>query len=218
MKKVKLPETILTKIKGEILKPELKVRAEASAQGNIPSLSYQWVSSDEVEWVISNPTQQILYTAIWRNGYIFGSAFTEVYIRNGLTKIWTDPSQSTTDQEPYRIGLVTNPYYPTLAFVFKVPPGSTLYVPEYGFSQQEPPQDYRLITVTPGTKTSVLVAYDPMLPVIYMLQSQEPVLSMPSPYPLEVLSFNTNEQIQNPFIRIFYGYNFLTELILPILQ
>ena len=218
MKKVKLPETYLTKIKGEILKAPFSAKVEATSQGNQPSLSFQWVASDEVEWIISNPTDQTIYASIWRNNYVFGSAFAEVYIRNGATELWEDTSQETTNEMPYRIGLVNNPYYPTLAFVFKVPPKSTLYIPEYGFSQQEPPQDYQLIPVTPGSKISVLVAYDPMLPVIYTLQAGEPVLSMPSPYPLEILTFNTNTSIQNPFIRYFYGYNVLTNFVLPILD
>ena len=225
MKKVTLPQIYPKEIRGDIIRPEYRIKVSASQQGNqqgnqqanTPSLTFQWLSPDEVEWVINNPTDQTLYTGIWRNGYIFGSAFTEVYIRNGLTKLWEDVNEVTSDQEPYRIGLVSDPYYPTLAFVFKVPPQSTLQIPEYGFSQQNPPQDYQLVPLTPGKKISVLVSYDPMLPFAYALQAGEPVLSMPSLYPLEVLTFNTNIQLQNPFVRYFYGYNILTEFVLPVL-
>ena len=205
---------------GDVVKKGYKVKVEATSNPTQPTLTYQWVSDNEIEWVIDNPTDQTLYTGIYRNGYPFGNAFTEVYLRNGATNIWETPEQNTDENSPYRIAFVSastgtlNVIFP--AFVFKVPPKTKLSVPEYGFSKEMPPQDYYLYPAQPVIQQTYLVSYDPMLPVLYTLQTQEPVLSMPSLYPLKTLTFQTSVTIPNIFVRYIIPYNFFTRLIFPV--
>ncbi|AZI75875.1 hypothetical protein SBFV3_gp40 [Sulfolobales Beppu filamentous virus 3] len=204
--------------KGGIIKPEVKATVSTSTSTGSPSLSYQWISQNGIEWIIDNPTDSLIYAVIVRNGYVFGDAFTEVYIRNGVANIWESKTDTTPESNPYRIALLYDGQNLVFGFVFAVPPHTVLKVPEYGFSQQNPPSDYSLVTVSPSNTVTVLVAYDPMLPVAYTFQSDELVLSMPSPYPLTVLMFNSPVTLPNVFIRFFYSYGFLPQLLLPVME
>ncbi|AXQ00110.1 hypothetical protein SFV1gp28 [Sulfolobus filamentous virus 1] len=193
-----------------------KVKVEQSQGTGNPSLSFQWLDQNDIEWIIDNPTQSEIYVSILRNGYVFGSAFAEVYIGNGYVDLWTDKSQSTSDSNPYRMAVLSSNNFKNIVFVFKVPPKTVLHVPEGGFSQQNPPADYSLINVTPSSLKSYLVAYDPVLPMAYILQTGNVVLSMPDPYPLTVYEFTSNVNLPNPFPRLFFQYSTLQKLLLPV--
>ncbi|WHA35230.1 hypothetical protein SSRV2_ORF55 [Saccharolobus shibatae rod virus 2] len=155
------------------------------------TLSYEYVggSEGEVRWIIDNPTSSNLYASILRGAtlqgyqvpdYLFGDAYAEVYLANGLSSF----VKNLNSIPVYSLALVDG----QVAFVFLVPPGKRLVVPEYGFiGLQE--MTYELVPLTVQGIGWFLVFYDPFEIINYDMQLGTLVKPYFDPYVTKTYTF-----------------------------
>lgn len=107
-------------------------------------ISWEYVGGKEgkVIWVMDNPTSDDMFVSLYRGAtleedgqtvtipsYLFGNAFAEVYLANGLSGF----VQNLRNIPSYTLAVVQSNNTRQIAFVFRLPAYTMLKVPEYGF-------------------------------------------------------------------------------------
>ena len=181
-------------------------------------LSYTYDQSQgRVDWIMQNLTDKVQYVTLLRgatldiNGqtgiipdYLFGDAFAEVYFANGLSSYITDLNNIPLYSLAF-VSIYGHPFSTRVAFVFQLPPKSTITAPEYGFVNLKDITG-ELVPVTPKNAFNFIVIYDYAEIVEYEQEAGVKVSAPPDPYVVYSYLFKTDN----------LGYPVTPRTIIPI--
>jgi len=182
-----------------MLKPSI-----SSYSNNDVSLTPQYQGCT-VNWIINNGTSQTKYFVIYRGAtfpnftigpYPFGNAYWVDYAGQIQGQTVSYPITSLNNIQPYSLGMINNSF---IAFVFQVPPNSSLTVPEGGFSGATQLM-YMLVEVTPDNLYPYIVFWQLQQYFDYVLQTGYSVVPVSYPYVASMYNFKTNVRMNPEFI------------------